>query len=205
MNVREHWETIYTTKEPRTLGWRREHLDTSLALIETLHLPVTAEILDVGCGISTLVDDLLAHGSKQISLLDVSSSALRTVRERLGETEKRLSFIEGDVRTVQLDKARYDLWHDRAVFHFLTQPDERARYHAQVVRSLKLEGHVIIGVFSHEAPPRCSGLPVQRYSVEELVEEFESDFTLQRCCGEMHITPGGVRQPYLYAHFLRTS
>lgn len=205
MNVYEHWETIYTTKEPATLGWHREHLDTSLALIAALHLPITAEILDVGCGIATLVDDLLACGYLHISLLDVSSSALRTVRERLGEHGTAVSFLEGDVRTVLLDDARYDLWHDRATFHFFTQADERTRYRAQVLRSLKSGGHVIIGVFSHEAPPRCSGLPVQRYSLDELVQEFGSDFSLQRWCTELHVTPGGVRQPYLYAHLLRTS
>ncbi|SHK62645.1 class I SAM-dependent methyltransferase [Rhodothermus profundi] len=198
-----HWEHLYATQPPETVGWYRPHLDTSLAFIQALRLPLTARILDVGGGASTLVDDLLARGFEAITVLDLSATALAQAQARLGQQAERVTWIVADITKVSLPAAAYDLWHDRAVFHFLTTPEERARYLKQLRAALRPGGFVILATFAPEAPPRCSGLPVVRYDLDTLVRTVGPGFRLVRHGREHHVTPGGVEQPYLYVCFQR--
>ncbi len=200
---RAHWERLYTTRPITHVGWYRPHLDTSLAFIQALDLPRSARILDVGGGASTLVDDLLALGFEAITVLDLSAAALDQARARLGERAERITWVTADITEVSLPAAAYDLWHDRAVFHFLTAPEERARYLEQLRTALRPGGFVILATFAPEAPPTCSGLPVVRYDLDTLVRTIGPGFRLVRHGREHHVTPGGVEQPYLYACFQR--
>jgi ubiquinone/menaquinone biosynthesis C-methylase UbiE len=203
MQMKEHWEQVYSTKPSERLGWFKPHLLISLTWIEALGLGLDAPIIDVGGGASTLVDDLLDAGYKSITILDISENALSSVRTRLGEKAEQVSWLNGDITSVELPAQRYELWHDRAVFHFLVEPDQQRQYRDNLLRALKPDGHVIIGTFAPEAPPKCSGLPVQRYDHEKLEETLGEEFKLQRHHKELHVTPGGVEQMYLYCHFRR--
>ena len=196
---KSHWEKVYTTVASDQLGWYEPHLHTSLAMISSAGRSKDTEIIDVGGGASTLVDDLLGQGFNNITVLDLSGAALCTTQTRLSNRASEVNWIEGDITTIALAKAKYDIWHDRAVFHFLTQADDREKYIEKVNQSLKPGGHVIMGMFSQDAPPRCSGLPVQRYSLELLQNEFGDGFELQEHKTELHVTPGGVEQMFLFS------
>ena len=203
MNKRDHWDQVYTTKATNRLGWYKPHLQTSFTWIEMLGLTLDAPVIDVGGGASTLVDDLLDAGYESLTVLDLSEKALTAVRERLGKKSDLVTWITADITVPELPPQKYELWHDRAVLHFLTEPDDRRSYRTNLARALKPEGHVIIGTFAPEAPPTCSGLPVQRYSLQQLVDEFGPDFKLVDHHKEIHVTPGGVEQMYLFCHFRR--
>lgn len=205
MKSKSHWENVYSTKSSERVGWYKPRLDTSLAMIAKTSPGVHARVIDVGGGASTLVDDLLGQGYGQITILDLSGAALSVARSRLGVDASKAKWIEGDVKTVELPTAYYDIWHDRAVFHFLTAAGDRKKYMQNMLRSLKGDGHVIIATFSPEAPPKCSGLEVRRYTPELLHNELGEDFALQAHKTELHVTPGGVEQMYLYCHFQRQS
>ncbi len=164
----------------------------------------TARIIDVGGGASTLVDDLLTRGFKHITVLDISGKALAATRSRLGAVADRVRWLEGDITKIRLEQACYDIWHDRAVFHFLVDTEARQRYTEALRRSLQPRGNVVVGTFSLEAPPRCSGLDVRRYTPELLRSELGPEFRLQEHTTELHVTPSGVKQMYLYCRFRRT-
>ncbi len=204
MDRRAHWERIYTTRSVETVGWYRPHLDTSLAWIRALNLPRTARILDVGGGASTLVDDLLTLGFEAITVLDLSATALAHARARLGPRAERVTWLEADITETTLPEAAYDLWHDRAVFHFLTEPKDRTRYLERLRRALRPGGYLILATFSPEAPSTCSGLPVVRYDLKTLMRTVGPGFHLVRHGREHHVSPGGVAQPYLYTCFQRS-
>lgn len=203
MSLHDHWESLYRSKPANSLGWYRPHLDTSVQLIESLHLQADAPIIDVGCGVSTLADDLLSRGFGSLTLLDISESALQTLRRRLPVEARGLRFLAADVLSARFARGKFMLWHDRAVFHFLTAEADRRRYVEQVLRALRCDGYLIMGVFSLEAPPTCSGLPVQRYGSGELQQVMGSEFSLLQHTSEIHMTPGGTKQNYLYALFQR--
>ncbi|MDQ7030432.1 MAG: class I SAM-dependent methyltransferase [Ardenticatenia bacterium] len=205
MTIREHWEKVYKTNLPDKVGWYKPHLETSLKWIKALSLDKDANIIDVGGGTSTLVDDLLADGYRSITVLDLSQTALALTKRRLRERAASVIWLEGDITSVDLPTCHYDLWHDRAVFHFLTDPEQRQRYVENLLKALKPAGHLIIATFSLEAPPKCSGLRVQRYSADKLERILGSEFLLKKKEKELHITPGGVKQMYLYCHFQRTA
>ena len=201
MGRREHWEEVYTSKPSERLGWYKPRLQTSLEWISALGLDRGAPVIDVGGGASTLVDDLLGLGYTSITVLDLAEPALDQIRARLGERGAAVSWLCGDITELELPRNAFELWHDRAVFHFLTDPEDRERYRENLCRALRPGGHVIIGTFAPEAPPKCSGLPVQRYDVEMLRETLGTDFELQQHRKELHVTPGGVEQMYLYCEF----
>lgn len=203
MSRREHWEQVYSGKPPDRLGWYKPRLQTSLAWIEALELTVDAPIIDVGGGASTLADDLLDRGYSEITVLDLAAPALDLIKARLGELGARVTWVCGDITAIELPENAYALWHDRAVFHFLTEPEDRARYLQNLARALQPGGHVILGTFAPEAPPKCSGLPVQRYDLERLQATLGDGFQLLRNQKELHVTPGGVEQLYLYCEFRR--
>lgn len=205
MSQKDHWEKVYSTKPGEKLGWYAPHLQTSLGWIKGLGLPVEASIIDVGGGLSTLVDDLLDAGYRSITVLDISAKALCSVKPRLGKKAELVRWVEGDITSVDVPSHYYELWHDRAVFHFLDTLEKRRRYRDNLLRGLKRGGHLIIGTFAPEAPPTCSGLPVQRYSHEELEHALGEEFELKGHRKELHVTPGGVEQMYLYCYFRRKS
>lgn len=196
-----HWEKIYAEKAPDAVSWYRPHLERSLELIEEAVGNQSASLIDVGGGASTLVDDLLARGYEDITVLDISRSAIDTNRKRLEESAIRVHWLVADILKVELPSAAYDLWHDRAVFHFLTAAVDRAAYVSQILRAVKPEGHVIISTFGPEGPQKCSGLDVVRYDVETLRKELGTRFQLQRSFTEQHQTPFGTAQQFLYCHF----
>lgn len=163
---RLHWEKIYQAKQLTEVSWYRPHLEVSLRLIEEAVSNREAHVIDVGAGESTLVDDLLARGYRNLYALDLSATALNVAQTRLGAEATKVKWLCGDVRTFAFTPHQYDVWHDRAVFHFLTDADDRAAYVQQVGRAVKSGGHVIIATFGPEGPPRCSGLDVARYDAE---------------------------------------
>lgn len=201
MNHNKHWEQTYSSNQTEALGWYTPHLQTSLSWIQELGLDANAPIIDVGGGASTLVDDLLEAGQRSITVLDISDKALSLARARLGEKAKLVKWLEGNITSLDLPTQYYELWHDRAVFHFLTEPEQQEKYRERLLNALKPGGHLIIGTFTTEAPPKCSGLPVQRYNQEQLENTLGGEFELKRHNKELHITPGGVEQMYLYCHF----
>ena len=205
MNQREHWEKIYLTTPSDNVGWYTPHLETSLKWIKELSLPKDVHIIDVGGGTSKLVDDLISEGYRLITVLDISKKAMSLAQARLGDKAESVIWLEGDITKVDLPTNHYDLWHDRAVFHFLTDPEQQQHYRGNLLKALRPGGHLIIGTFAPEAPPKCSGLPVQRYTPEELQRTLGPQFELRRHEKELHITPGGVEQMYLYCHFCRSA
>jgi SAM-dependent methyltransferase len=200
VDPRTHWEKIYGAKTPETVSWYRRHLETSLALIQRTAAANTASIIDVGGGESTLVDDLLAHGFRNVIILDISQTAIDVTKKRLGPAAERVRWLVADITRASLEPSAYDVWHDRAVFHFLTAPEDRAAYVRQVARSVKRGGHVIVSTFGPEGPTKCSGLNVIRYDADSLHDEFGATFKLVESSKELHETPFGTTQQFLYCY-----
>ena len=200
MNLKTHWEKIYATKASDQVSWYRPHLETSIVLIERSVSVRSASIIDIGGGESSLVDDLLARGFHNVAVLDVSQAAIDATKQRLGQVADRVRWVTADITQVQLHPAAYDVWHDRAVFHFLTAPERRAEYVRQVARSVKAGGYVIVSTFGPEGPTKCSGLDVVRYDAESLHEEFGTRFRLVESSKELHETPFGTIQQFLYCY-----
>lgn len=198
----EYWEKVYKTKAPDAVSWFQEHATRSLEIIQSIGAASNAQIIDVGGGASTLVDDLLTGGFKHVSVLDLSTSALEVARKRLGALDQNVTWITGDIRTVDLPAHTYDIWHDRAVFHFLTEPADRMAYVRQVIRAVKSGGHVIVATFAPNGPEQCSGLPVVRYDPDQLHGEFGAAFELLEHASEEHMTPWGSVQHFVYCHCL---
>ncbi len=203
MQPKQHWEEVYTSKATDAVSWFQPHAALSLDLIRTTGLGKEAAIIDVGGGASTLVDDLLANGYTDLTVLDLSSHALNAARQRLGKEEAQVRWIEADITTVDLPAKRYDIWHDRAVFHFLTTPEQREAYVQTVFRSVKPGGHVIVATFAEDGPLECSGLPVMRYRPEELHDQFGEAFKLLIHAKEAHQTPAGKVQQFVYCYCRR--
>jgi 2-polyprenyl-3-methyl-5-hydroxy-6-metoxy-1,4-benzoquinol methylase len=198
MNVETHWEKIYREKAPDAVSWYRPHLETSLALIEKAAPERSVSIIDVGGGESTLVDDLLAHGYQNITVLDVSQTAIDVTKKRLGPASEGVQWITADIVNGEHALNAYDVWHDRAVFHFLTALDHRVAYVRQVARAVKPSGHVLVSTFGPEGPTKCSGLEVVRYDAESLHAEFGVRFRPLDSIKELHNTPLGTTQQFLY-------
>ena len=197
-NVETHWDTVYRTKAPEAVSWYRPHLDRSIDLIQRVAPDSSASIIDVGGGESTLVDDLLAKGYRNVSVLDISPTAVEVARKRVGELARYVTWLVADVTQVALPSHCYDVWHDRAVFHFLITDEERTAYVQRVAASMKLGGHVIVATFGPEGPTKCSGLDVVRYDAESLHAEFGRHFRLMESATELHQTPFGTTQQVLY-------
>jgi 2-polyprenyl-3-methyl-5-hydroxy-6-metoxy-1,4-benzoquinol methylase len=202
MTMREHWEQVYTTKPATGVSWYAPHLARSLAFIERAAPGPEARIIDVGGGASTLVDDLVDRGYGAVTVLDLSEQALAVARARLGAKAARVTWMAADVTTAALPEKHYDVWHDRAVFHFLTDPGARRRYVEQVQRAVKPGGHVIVATFGPEGPERCSGLDVVRYDADTLHGEFGAPFVKVESAREVHTTPWGSEQQFTYCFCL---
>jgi len=200
MDAQTHWEKIYTEKAPDAVSWYRPHLETSLELIMRMAPGRQASIIDVGGGESTLVDDLLNRGYQSVAVLDISRTAIDANRRRLGKLAERVHWLIADITKVELEAAAYDVWHDRAVFHFLTAAGDRVAYVRQVAHAVKPGGHVILSTFGPEGPTKCSGLDVVRYDTESLHSEFGVHFRLLGSSKELHRTPFGTVQQFLYCY-----
>jgi SAM-dependent methyltransferase len=201
MDVQTYWDQIYRAKSPEETSWYQPHLQTSLHWISEAAQDRSAAIIDVGGGESTLVDDLYMRGYHTLTVLDVADAAIKKSQERLGPVAQSIHWLVGDVTTVALPLRAYDLWHDRAVFHFLTRPEQRLVYVRQITSTLKAGGQVIISTFGPEGPQRCSGLNTKRYDAESLHREMGPDFQLVRSSAVEHQTPFGATQQFLYCQF----
>ena len=200
MSQREHWEEIYRRKGSGEASWYRPHLDRSIQFIERAGLSPSAAILDVGGGASTLVDDLLSRGFTNVTVLDLSEKAMTEAKERLGKRGKTITWLIGDITQIELPIHHFDFWHDRAVFHFLTEEDARRRYVSAVRRSLKPDGHILVATFGPAGPDHCSGLNVVRYSDEGIHAQFGGEFRRAGSETEIHQTPWGVEQEFVYCY-----
>ena len=205
MHSKEHWNRVYSTRSIDSVSWFQEHAEQSLRLIRDTGVPGDASIIDVGGGASTLVDDLLQHGYSAITVLDLSAAALAAARARLGARAQAVHWMEADILAAPLPVHAFDVWHDRAVFHFLTAQEDRQAYVDSVLRSVKPGGHVIVATFAEDGPAQCSGLPVMRYRANELHAQFGSPFTLVRHEKESHRTPSGAVQKFVYCYCRKVS
>ena len=197
MSKRGHWQSMYETKAEDEVSWFQERPAVSLCLIEEIGLPRSARIVDVGGGASRLVDCLIDAGHTNLSVLDLADAALAKARDRLGRRAADVEWIVADA-THYTPESPWDLWHDRAVFHFLVEADERELYREALLRALAPGGHIIIATFGPEGPMRCSGLPTMRYGPDELCAMLGPGFTLRKSVIEDHRTPSGATQQFLY-------
>jgi SAM-dependent methyltransferase len=196
-----HWDSVYRTKAAENVSWFQPHAQKSLDLIERVSGGRgRSSVIDVGGGASTLVDDLLDRQAYEVSVLDISASALAVAKDRLGERAADVQWLVGDITQADLPERRFDIWHDRAVFHFLTDATQRAAYVSQVRRSVRPGGHVIVAAFGPDGPTHCSGLPVVRYAPDTLHAEFGNTFELVEHSHESHRTPAGGFQQFVYCH-----
>jgi hypothetical protein len=198
----QHWKHIYESKSPNEVSWYQAVPRISLALIHSSGVSPTAPIIDVGGGASTLVDCLLAADYRSIAVLDLAAGALDRSRQRLGPAASQVDWVAADILSWQ-PTTRFQLWHDRAVFHFLTQPEDRQSYLATLKSALLPGASVLLATFALDGPERCSGLPVRRYSPQTLAAELGSEFTLIETATEDHPTPSGAIQRFVYCRFKR--
>lgn len=198
MQASQHWDQVYRSKAFDAVSWYAPHLSESLRLIEHLCPDRTASILDVGGGESTLVDDLLHMAYLDVSVLDISEAAIAFTQQRLGHAAKQVSWHVGDITSVNFGPKRFDLWHDRAVFHFLTDETSRRAYIERVRQAVRPGGYVLMATFGPDGPHRCSGLAVQRYDDTQLHAAFGQGFHLLGSELSEHHTPAGVSQQFLY-------
>lgn len=201
MDRRSHWDSIYIARPTTSLAWYQPHLRLSLELLQGLGLPQDSPIIDIGGGDCTLVDDLIDLGYTNLTVLDVSGQALARSRERLAERAAQVTWLEVDVTLVDLPPAAFRAWHDRAVFHFLSDPLERGLYILALRKSLAPGGYLILASFALDGPQQCSDLPVIRYSPETLAAELGPHFKLLTSAGEIHRTPWGSEQRFQYSLF----
>jgi SAM-dependent methyltransferase len=198
MNAEAHWEAVFRRQAADAVSWYRPHLEVSLELIERHAPQPTASILDAGAGESTLVDDLLGRGYEELTVLDVSQTALDATKKRLGQAAERVRWVVGDITQVPLAANSFDVWHDRAVFHFLTDVRQRQSYVQSVLHAVRPGGHVIVSTFGPEGPVKCSGLDVIRYDAGALHDEFGRRFRIEQSSTELHQTPWGALQQFVY-------
>jgi SAM-dependent methyltransferase len=203
-NRQAHWENVYTTKGEKEVSWFQENPAPSLELIALTRLPEDAAIIDIGGGTSRLVDDLRARRFHRLTVLDLSGAALAAAKERLGKSGAEVQWVIADVTKWEPEQT-YDLWHDRAAFHFLTDHADQSAYVDRIKRAVKPGGHVIIGTFAPDGPERCSGLPIVRHDAGTLAKILGSDFVLIDTRRHDHATPWGAIQHFQFSTFRRAS
>ncbi len=202
MNRKTHWEELYSSKSPLEVSWYQKEPTLSLQLIENTGLSTDAAIIDIGGGASILVDHLVERGYKHLAVLDISGNALAFARNRLAVAADDIEWFEADITTFQAPH-QFDLWHDRAVFHFLTDADDRKRYIKTLKQTLKPGGHLIMAAFAIGGPSKCSGLDIVQYDATKLAAELGSGFTLLEETSEIHLTPASKEQLFAYFRFIR--
>ena len=194
----DHWERVYSNKKTTELSWYQARSEVSLCLIAQAGVRNDDPILDAGGGASTLVDNLQEQGFRDITVLDISATALERAKTRMGDKAESVHWVTADV-TAFSPTRRYALWHDRAVFHFLVEQNDRERYLVALRATLRPQGHLLLSTFGPDGPLRCSGLEICRYSIEQLQEIFDENFELQHHELHDHVTPGGASQQFLYS------
>jgi SAM-dependent methyltransferase len=197
---RNHWETVYETKNSDQVSWTQEVPKTSLDFIQSFGLTKTSRIIDIGGGDSKLVDYLLEEGFENITVLDISAKALEKAQTRLGDKAKKINWVVCDVTDFE-PYTSYDIWHDRATFHFLTTSEQVSKYMETARKSVN--GYLTIGTFSDNGPTKCSGLEIKRYSEQTLTTELNNGFDKIRCVTEDHLTPFNTTQNFLFCSFKR--
>jgi len=195
---KNHWETVYETKQPNEVSWTQENPKTSLDLIRETHLDKTAKIIDIGGGDSKLVDYLLEEGYENISVLDISAKALERAKKRLGKNAEKVTWIVSDITEFKPEIA-YDIWHDRATFHFLTTSEQIKKY-AEITEKW-INGFLILGTFSENGPKKCSGLDIKQYSEAAMENQFSNSFKKLKCITEDHTTPFETKQNFTFCLF----
>jgi ubiquinone/menaquinone biosynthesis C-methylase UbiE len=200
VNTKQHWEHVYRTKQPEEVSWTQAVPARSLSLIKGLHLPKSSRIIDIGGGDSKLVDYLLDQGQTKVTVIDISEHALERAKTRLGSRQESVQWIAGDITHVKLPGV-YDLWHDRAAFHFLTAQSDIEKYLALLRASVSSGGHAIIATFSTSGPKKCSGLSITQYDEHSLSKLLLPDFMLIESLTEDHVTPFGTKQNFLFCLF----
>ena len=207
----QHWQRVYLEKDSSKVSWFESSPVTSLELLDSIHLTSAnltsaLSLIDVGGGASTLVDTLLARGLEKLTVLDISAAALDVAKARLGIAAERVTWLAADITKACLSAAAYDVWHDRAVLHFLTDTDARAAYVAALKSALRPNGHALIAGFAPDGPRKCSGLETMRYDALTLLEVLGADeFSLLEQRRVQHVTPSGDTQNFTYALFKRAS
>lgn len=201
---RQHWEAIYSGRSPLEVSWYQKEPSLSLRLIDSCSLEKDAAIIDVGGGASLLVDRLLDQGYTRLAVLDISPTALSFARNRLGPKAQSIEWFEADITAFQPPHP-FSLWHDRAVFHFLTEASDRRRYTEVLQISLKPGGHLILAAFAIGGPTTCSGLDIVQYNADKLRAELGDDFKLVDEDAETHTTPAGAKQSFSYFHLQKSS
>ncbi|HYM92938.1 MAG TPA: class I SAM-dependent methyltransferase [Chitinophagaceae bacterium] len=199
---KEHWEKVYSTKQPHEVSWTQELPKTSLEFVHSFNLPKSASIIDIGGGDSKLVDYLISEGFENISVLDISEKALEKAKQRLGVKAAKVKWIISDVTKFH-PSTTYDLWHDRATFHFLTSADEIKTYMSSAREAVK--SFLVMGTFSDKGPKKCSGLDVHQYTEEELQQQLANGFTKIKCITEDHTTPFNTKQNFLFCSFRKST
>lgn len=200
----QHWENIYSTKELHEVGWYQRVPTTSLEMIKKLNLPKSASIIDIGGGDSHLAPILISEGYTNITVLDLSSKAIERAKLRLGDDASKIEWIVSDILDFKPNK-KYDCWHDRAAFHFLTKKDEIEKYVSISADAVNTNGSIIIGTFSEKGPTKCSGLNISQYSTDLLNETFNPHFKLKESLNPEHTTPSGFKQHFTFCRFERNS
>jgi len=195
---KNHWETVYENKQANEVSWTQENPKTSLDFIHETHIDKTAKIIDIGGGDSKLVDFLLNEGYENITVLDISEKALERAKKRLGKNAEKVHWIVSDITDFK-PETTYDIWHDRATFHFLTNPEQVETY-AKITEKW-VTSFLIIGTFSENGPKKCSGLDIKQYSEKELESQFSDDFNKLKCITEDHITPFETKQNFTFCVF----
>lgn len=199
MEDKQHyWDAIYRTKQPNEVSWTQEKPATSLNFIHSFHIPRDAAIIDVGGGDSRLADYLLDEGFQNITVLDISKEALTRAQKRLGDKAGKIKWVVSDVTAFEPD-TQYDVWHDRATFHFLTTAEQINKYIN--IADQHVKGYMTIGTFSDYGPDKCSGLPIRKYTEELLQKELVDKFDKIRCVTEDHVTPFNTKQSFLFCSF----
>jgi SAM-dependent methyltransferase len=198
----DHWQKVYTSKGENEVSWFQESPAPSLELIERVSANPASDVIDIGGGASRLVDALIERGFSAVTVLDLSEAALATAKARLGARAKRIQWVAGDV-TIWEPRQSYDIWHDRAAFHFLTEARDRAAYLSRLRQAVRPGGHAIIATFALDGPERCSGLPVMRYDAASLAEMLGEDFVLVEARGHRHTTPWQSTQQFQFSIFRR--
>jgi cyclopropane fatty-acyl-phospholipid synthase-like methyltransferase len=197
---KSHWENVYDTKSPSEVSWTQEVPQTSLDFIKAFNLPKSASIIDIGGGDSKLVDYLIQEGYQNVTVLDISAKALEKTKERLGEKSAFVKWIVQDI-TVFEPAITFDIWHDRATFHFMTTEDQITKYLAIARNNVSTGGYVVLGTFSANGPEKCSGLPIKQYSEELLTQQLGNGFKKLKCITEDHTTPFNTTQNFLFCSF----
>ncbi|HQZ24409.1 MAG TPA: class I SAM-dependent methyltransferase [Flavobacterium sp.] len=195
---KNHWETVYETKQPNEVSWTQENPKTSLDFIRETHLDKTAKIIDIGGGDSNLVDFLLEEGYENISVLDISANALERAKKRLGKNAEKVTWIVSDITEFK-PETKYDIWHDRATFHFLTTEEQIKKY--TEITQKWINGYLIIGTFSENGPKKCSGLDIKQYSETAMENQFSNSFKKLKCITEDHTTPFETKQNFTFCLF----